>query len=159
MVHSVGNCETHLNKSAWEGPSEELKFVPVMATQGGCGHRKRSCLPPLSQYVSLLQSFQGHFAQKPLLLSPNQRDELSPSCTEWGSVRLGYLQKHGGSWSQRLWKPVISGRKRCLLASVWSGLDQGAIKVVRPLYERYSWGSGGIDRAGWLCWVSSCQPG
>ena len=44
-------------------------------------HKKVS-LSPLCLYVPLLYPFQKHFAQKLLLLSPNPKDELSPSCTD-----------------------------------------------------------------------------
>lgn len=43
---------------------------------------KKVMLSPLCLYVPLFYPFQNHFAQKLLLLSPNPKDELSPSCTE-----------------------------------------------------------------------------
>lgn len=42
-------------------------------------------------------------------------------------------QSHGVPGSQRLWKAVIRGRKRCLLVSVRPALGHGAIRSHGPL--------------------------
>ena len=65
-------------------------------------------------------------------------------CSPWGCKESHMTERLNWTEAQKFWKPAGSSGKRYLLDSVWSGLDQWAIRVVRPLSKICGQGSGGI---------------